>query len=105
MGMLCHVLAFSGLIVPGAHIVGPLVLWLVKKDTMPFVDYHGKESLNFQITLTIIGVGCMLTFWLFVPILIAIGAAIAGLILVILKAISANDGKKEPYPYTLRLIK
>src|SRR5690242_19907337 len=56
MGMLCHLLAFSGHFIPFGHIIGPLVLWLIKKDDSPFVDDQGKESLNFQITMTIAGV-------------------------------------------------
>jgi uncharacterized Tic20 family protein len=45
--MLCHLLGFF------TSFVGPLVIWLIKKDTMSYVDYHGKEALNFQITLAI----------------------------------------------------
>jgi uncharacterized Tic20 family protein len=45
LGMLCHLLGiFTGFL-------GPLVLWLVKKDSSPYVEHHGRESLNFQITL------------------------------------------------------
>lgn len=105
MAMLCHLLAFSGLIVPMGHILGPLVLWLVKKDSMPMVAEHGKESLNFQITLTILGAACVLTSFLILPILIAIVAAVAAIILVIMNAIKANDGRSVRYPFTLRLVK
>ena len=52
-GMLCHLLALTGLVIPIGVIVGPLIMWLVKKDESEFVDYHGKESLNFQITMMI----------------------------------------------------
>lgn len=103
--MLCHLLAFSGLIIPLGHILGPLILWLVKKDSMPMVNEHGKESVNFQITLTIVGVVCGITAFLIVPILIAIVVAIAAIVLVIMKAIKANEGQSVRYPYTLRLIK
>jgi uncharacterized Tic20 family protein len=105
MAMLCHLLAFSGLIIPLGHILGPLILWLVKKDSMPMVNEHGKESVNFQITLTIVGVVCGITAFLIVPILIAIVVAIAAIVLVIMKAIKANEGQSVRYPYTLRLIK
>ena len=47
MAMLCHLLAiFTGFL-------GPLIIWLIKKDEDPFVDEHGKEALNFQITVFI----------------------------------------------------
>jgi uncharacterized Tic20 family protein len=48
MGVLCHLLGLF------TCFVGPLVIWLLKKDEMPFVDHHGKEALNFQITLAIV---------------------------------------------------
>ena len=47
LGMLCHLI---GIIFP---VIGPLVIWLIKKDEMAFVDYNGKEALNFQITIAI----------------------------------------------------
>ena len=51
--MLAHLLALAGLILPFGSIIGPLVIWLIKKDESPFVDKNGKESLNFQISTTI----------------------------------------------------
>ncbi len=69
------------------------------------VNEHGKESLNFQITLTIVAVACFVTSFLILPILIGLAAAIAALILTIMNAIKANEGQSVRYPYTLRLIK
>lgn len=106
MAMLCHLLAFSGLVIPFVgHILGPLVIWLVKKDTMPAVDAHGKESINFQITLTIVITACALTSFLILPALIAIAVAIAAMILIIMNAIKANEGQTVRYPFTIRFIK
>ena len=106
MAMLCHLLAFSGLVIPFVgHILGPLVIWLVKKDTMPAVDAHGKESINFQITLTIVITACALTSFLILPALIAIAVAIAALILIIMNAIKANEGQTVRYPFTIRFLK
>ena len=52
-GMLCHLSTFAGYLVPFGNISGPLIVWLVKKDEYAFVDDQGKESLNFQISITI----------------------------------------------------
>jgi uncharacterized Tic20 family protein len=70
--MFCHLAALSGFIIPLGNILGPLILWLIKKDTMPLVDQHGKEALNFQITvlfafiisavLTLVLIGFLLMF-------------------------------------------
>lgn len=91
--------------VPVLNIIAPLVLWLIKKDSMPFVDQQGKEVLNFQITLSIVFFVCMLTFWLILPMILAFGIGIAALVLIIMAAIKVNDGVPYRYPFTLRLIK
>ena len=90
--------------------IGPLVIWLIKKDTMPFVADQAKEALNFAITLSIVcfgllvltilslGIGALIT----IPVLMFIG--IAALVLVILAAIKANEGVAYRYPFALRLV-
>ena len=91
--------------------IGPLIIWLVKKDTMPFVDDQAKEALNFNITVGIVffalfllalftlGIGLVVS----IPLWIIIG--IAWLVLTIIAAIKANEGVAYRYPFTLRLIK
>ena len=91
--------------------IGPLIIWLVKKETMPFVDDQGKEALNFNITVGIVflclfllsvltlGIGLIVTF----PLMVIVG--IAWLVLTIIAAVKANDGVAYRYPLTLRLIK
>ena len=91
--------------------IGPLVIWLMKKDTMPFVNDQGKEALNFAITVSIacvallvltilsLGIGALLT----IPLLMAIG--IASLVFVIMAAIKANEGVAYRYPVSIRLVK
>ncbi|MDZ4288955.1 MAG: DUF4870 domain-containing protein [Prosthecobacter sp.] len=107
MAMLTHLLALGGLVVPfpGGNIIGPLILWLIKKDTMPFVDYHGKEALNFNITVAIAAAICFVTFWLILPIILLIGVGIAWLVFTIIAAIQTSEGKHYRYPFTLRLVK
>ncbi|MGD9648222.1 MAG: DUF4870 domain-containing protein [Pirellulales bacterium] len=101
MGMLVHLLAvFTGFI-------GPLVIWLIKKDQYPFVDDQGKESLNFQITVVLSSLVAMaLTLascgFLF-PLPIAVG--IADIVFCILATVKANAGVWYRYPVCLRLIK
>ncbi|MBB3277507.1 MULTISPECIES: DUF4870 domain-containing protein [Pseudoxanthomonas] len=91
--------------------IGPLIIWLVKKDTMPFVNDQGKEALNFNITVGIIflalflltivtlGIGALITL----PLMVIVG--IAWLVFTIIAAIKANNGEAYRYPLTLRLIK
>ena len=91
--------------------LGPLIIWMVKKDTMPFVDDQAKEALNFNITVAIIFfvlwavtfltlfIGGVLT----VPLMVIVG--IAWLVLTVIASIKANQGERYRYPFTLRLVK
>jgi uncharacterized protein len=104
--VLCHASALAGFFVPWAgHILGPLIVWLAKRGDAAEIDEHGKESLNFQISMLIYnliaGVLC----------LVLIGFVILGilhilnLVLVIVASIQASEGKLYRYPITVRLIK
>ena len=103
--MLCHFSAFAGLIFPFGNFLAPLIIWLIKKEEFPFVEDQGKEVLNFQISMTIYllisGILCIIL----IGIPIVIGLVIFCLIITIVAAISANDGKSYQYPINLRLIK
>ena len=107
MGMVSHLLAFAGVLVrfPFANVVGPLVMWVIHKDKSPYIAYHAKESLNFQITLAIAMSICLLLSFILIgiPMLFAVG--IYGVVMTIIAAIKANEGVQYRYPYTLRLIK
>jgi uncharacterized Tic20 family protein len=104
-GMLCHLLAFAGFIIPLGNIIGPLVIWLMKKEEHPFVDDQGKESLNFQISLIIYALisGVLIVVVIGIFLLIAIG--IFMIVMVIIATIRANEGEKYRYPLTIRLLK
>jgi uncharacterized Tic20 family protein len=104
--VLCHASALIGFFVPWAgHILGPLIVWLAKRGDSPEIDAHGKESLNFQISMLIYsliaGVLC----------LVLIGFVLLGilhilnLVLVIIASIQASEGKLYRYPISIRLIK
>ena len=104
--VLCHATALIGFFVPWAgHILGPLIVWLAKRSDSAGIDAHGKESLNFQISMLIYnliaGILC----------LVLIGFVILGilhllnLVLVIVASIQASEGKFYRYPLAIRLIK
>ena len=114
--MFAHLSALVGGLLTSAiggwgFFIGPLVIWLMKKDEMPFAGDQAKEALNFNITvsaiflilliLTIVslGLGAILTL----PIMLVVG--IGALVLIIMAAIKANDGVAYRYPLTVRLIK
>ena len=110
--MFGHLSSLLGLFTGGVgNIVGPLVIWLVKKDTLPFAGDQAKEALNFNITLLIIGVILlgitMITFGIGAILTLPLGLllCVAWLILTIMAAVKANEGVAYRYPFTLRLIK
>lgn len=115
-GMFGHLSALTGVVTGGlGNFLGPLIVWQMKKDTLPFAADQAKEALNFNITLLIVGVvfgviGAIFTAItlglgaiLVVPVALALG--VAWLVFTIMAAMKANDGVAYRYPLTIRLIK
>ena len=101
----CHASALLGVFLhfPG-HVLGPLIVWLAKRDDAPELDAHGKESLNFQLSMLlytlISGVFCLVLIgFVFLAILWVLNA-----VFVIIASIQASDGKFYRYPMTIRFI-
>ncbi len=99
LALLCHLL---GLL---TSFIGPLILWLIKKDEDPFIEHHGREALNFQITTLIASiVGSILTV-ICVGFIMLIAVWAADIIFSIIACVAASKGQMYKYPVTLRLIK
>lgn len=109
-GMLTHLSAFAGALIALAFI-GPLVMWLIRRDEHPFLDHHGKEALNFNLSMLLYGV---------VGIVVSIATLGLGLVIVvpatvvffvtwvvttIVGAVKANAGEGYRYPLTIRFVK
>ncbi len=105
-GMFCHLSALLGLAIGGFTFVGPLVCWLVKKDTSRFVDFHGKESLNFQLNILIYYLAAMaITLVTCVAFPLPLAVLVYGIVMPIIAGLKANEGKEYEYPATIRIIK
>jgi uncharacterized Tic20 family protein len=104
-GMFCHLSALSGFVIPFGNIIGPLIIYSMKKDEYAFVADQGKESLNFQISvltyLMISGIAVLFIVGIFM--LIAVG--LLSLILTVVASVRANDGEHYRYPFCIRFIK
>lgn len=100
-----HLAAFAGFVIPFGNLIGPLVVWLIKKDEMPFVADQGREALNFQITMALAFLVCMALMLVLIGLLLIWVVAIFDLVMTILAAIKASEGQAYRYPLTLRLIK
>ncbi|HXL58129.1 MAG TPA: DUF4870 domain-containing protein [Chitinophagaceae bacterium] len=96
LAILSHILTLV------APILAPLIIYLVKKNESRFVEWHAKESLNFQITIAII---IIILFISIIGILFAWIVGIISLVLVIVATVRASEGKLYRYPFSIRLIK
>jgi|ERR1035438_2667742 uncharacterized Tic20 family protein len=96
MAILSHILTFV------APFLAPLIIYLIKKDESKFVEWHAKESLNFQITLVII---CIILVLTVVGIFFLWFVGIAAMVLVIVASVRASESKLYRYPFSIRLIK
>jgi len=112
--MLTHLASLTGFIFPVVgNIVGPLVVWIIKKDEMPEVDRHGKASLNFQISLLIwvtiawavVGVLCILVIGIVLIPVLALGQVVVTVLFPVLAGLKANEGGWYDYPLTIQFIK
>ena len=108
--LLGHLSALSTFLIPFGSVIGPLVVWLIKRDTLPFAGDQAKEALNFNITVLIIAVGLVvltfITFGIGALLTVPLGLVLflGWLVLTIIAAINANNGVRYRYPLTLRLV-
>ncbi|MBN1972034.1 MAG: DUF4870 domain-containing protein [Sedimentisphaerales bacterium] len=105
-GMFCHLAALAGYVVPAfGWVIGPLVVWLIKKEEFPFVNEQGKESINFQISMFIYAAISGLLCFLCIGFFLLAAVAIVDIVFIIMAAIKANNGEHYRYPLTIRFIK
>ncbi len=95
--MACHLGGLGGFIIP-------LVFWLIKKDDHPFIDEHGTESLNFQISTAIYRVACIPLCFIGIGFLLLAAVMVFSLVCIIIAALKSNNGEHFKYPLCLRLI-
>jgi uncharacterized Tic20 family protein len=104
--MFCHLAGLAGYIMPVAgNIIGPLILWQIKKDEYPFVDEQGKEAVNFQISMSLYALISIPLFFVCIGPFLLAAVGIVDLVLLIIATIKANNGEHYRYPLTIRFIK
>ena len=97
--MLCHLLGIF------TSFVGPLIVWLIKKDEDKFIDDQGKEALNWQITFIIGWIIGGLSLLLCIGAILLPALWICDLVFCIMGAVKANKGEAYRYPVCIRLVK
>lgn len=99
LAMLIYVTSFF------TTIIGPILIWLIKRDDSLFIDYHGKEYLNFIISYAVYGFIAGLTVFIAIGIVLAPLVAILVFIFTIIAAIKAFQGEMYKIPLVFRIIK
>jgi uncharacterized protein len=102
--MFCHISAFAGFIIPFGNIIGPIVIWSIKKEQYPLVDHQGKESINFQISMLIYFLVSLVLVLALIGIPLLIALFFFNLIIVVVAGIQANNGQFFRYPLCIRFI-
>jgi uncharacterized Tic20 family protein len=103
--MVAHLSSFAGLIVPFGSVIGPLAVWLTRRDRDPFIDQAGREALNFGISIAIYGSVLLVAALMLVGIPLLIVGVIAWVVLASLAAAKASQGETYRYPLTMRFVR
>jgi uncharacterized Tic20 family protein len=103
--LVTHLSALAGYAIPFGHVFGPLLVWILKRETLPAVDEHGKESLNFQLSCTIYAIVSLILVVVGIGILLLLAVAIFDLVFIIIAAVKAYNGEPYRYPLSIRFIK
>ena len=103
--VLCHASALLGLFFHFlGHIFGPLIVWLVKRGESTEIDAHGKESLNFQLSMLIYDAVAAILCLVLIGFPILILLWVLNTIFVIIASVKASEGQLYRYPFTIRFI-
>ncbi|GAA0614135.1 DUF4870 domain-containing protein [Virgibacillus siamensis] len=86
-------------------ILGPLVIWLLKREDSDFIDYHGKEYFNFLISYTVYGIVCTILMIILIGFVLIFIVGLMGFIFTIVALVKAYGGQKYRIPLIFRLIK
>jgi uncharacterized Tic20 family protein len=100
-----HLSTFAGLVVPFGSVIGPLAVWLTRRDRDPFIDQAGREALNFGISIAIYGAVVLAAALLLVGIPLLIVGVVAWVVLASLAAAKASQGQSYRYPLTMRFVR
>lgn len=104
--MFCHYAAFAWLFAPMiGNVIGPLVVWQLKRESDPYVDAQGREALNFQLTLSLALMLCGLLAWLVIGFPLMALVSVVGLVLTVIGGTKANEGRPWRYPFCLRFLR
>jgi uncharacterized protein len=100
-----HLSTLAGLVVPFGSVIGPLAVWLARRDQDPFVDQAGRDALNFGISVVVYGMVALVAALMLVGIPLLMVGVVAWVVLASLAAVKASHGQAYRYPLTMRLVR
>ncbi len=103
-GMLCHLSALLAYFAFALSFLGPLICWLIKRDTSAFVDDQGKEALNFQLNILLYKLICVALLCAFVGFFLLGAVVVYNVVMVLVAGVKANAGERFRYPLIIRFI-
>jgi len=98
MAMACHLLGLAGAL-------GPLIIWLIKNAESPAVNKHGKESLNFQLSILVYAFGAWLSSFILIGFVLFPAVIIFDYVMIIVAAVKTSKGEDFQYPLAIKFIK
>lgn len=104
LAVLCHLFGLLGLMVPPCNVIGPLLIWLLKKEEHPFIEDQGREALNFQITFTIALMASVFLVLVYVGLFLLAILGVVDLILIIMASSAASRGEHYRYPFSIKFL-
>ena len=103
--VVAHLSTLAGLVMPFGSVIGPLAVWLTRRDRSAFIDDAGREALNFGISIAIYGSVVLVATLMLVGIPLLIAGVIAWVVLASVAAFKASQGQPYRYPLTMRFVR
>lgn len=100
-----HAAAFAGVVVPFGMILGPLIVWIIKKPESALVDRHGRAALNFQISMVIYFIGAVILVFVAIGVLLLFVLGIFWFVMVLVATIRVADGRAPGYVFSIEFLK
>jgi len=95
---------FSGFLIPFGNIALPLIIWLIKREESPFIEYHAREALNFQISMTLYVTIASLLIFVLIGFVLLPALIVFETVVMIRAALWASRGELYEYPLSIRLV-
>lgn len=105
MGLAVHLASFSGYLIPFGSILGPLIVWLMKREEIAFVDSCGRNCLNFKISVMVYAIISMILMFIGIGFILLGVLAVFDIVVTIIAAMKASEGISYQYPLTIKFLK